>query len=185
MFDRTADVESDAEIGGAQVAELAEAARHNCHHIRRIAALMQLNTDLPFDLDPAEVTTAGPTGCMQLLREKVRDVTPDADLDVIDRLIVQYELQVYAQRDYQLRRYDGDVCLIVPAGKHVGLESLQIRPYVRRLRHWVLPLDARDYPRSLLDAFPGELVTHYVCMRDDRFSQALAKLLEQEIIGNA
>ncbi len=148
-------------------------------HLRRLSALLELNTGLPFSLSEAEIAAAGENAGVEVLLKKIRAVAPDVDLDMMRRLVVQYELQVRSQHNYQLRPYDGAVNLFEPDGPHVGLEAAQLRPYVRRLRTRSLPVGRRAAESSVLDgAFPGSILTHYLCMRDDTFVAQLARELD-------
>ena len=160
---------------------LGEWARSDCAHISRVAALFELNTGLPFRLDPSEIS-AGGKGCLEAFLTKVRTVAPETDLTMIETLLVQYELQVRTQHRYELRPYAGVVHLFEPEGPYRGLEAAQMTPYVDRLDARGFPVGRQSESSVLDDAFHARIRTHYLCMRDDVFvghlAQALDELLE-------
>ena len=53
---------------------------------------------------------------------------------MIERVAVQYELQVRTHHAYRLRRYDGRVLLVEPESPHAGVLAALLRPYVPHLR---------------------------------------------------
>lgn len=176
LVDR-ADDAVDATISADELRELWDGTRGNCAHITRVAALLELNTGLPFRLDPSEFSADG-KGCLDAFLAKVHTVAPETDLEMMERLLVQYELQVRMQHRYHLRPYGGRVHLFEPEGPYRGLEAAQLAPYVSRLHARGFPV-ANAGARSVLDdAFPDRIRTHYLCMRDDVFVGHLARALE-------
>jgi amino acid adenylation domain-containing protein len=180
---------SDGNVSGGTMSQedferLASETRRNHGHLRRLSALLELNTGLPFALSAADLAASDHDGADQVLLNRIRQVTPDADLEMMRRLVVQYEIQVRAHHAYRLRPYDGSVSLFEPDGPHAGLESTQLRPYVRRLRARRLRLGARDGQSALDGAFPKEILSHYLCMRDDVFVAQLAGELSALMDGS-
>jgi Thioesterase domain/AMP-binding enzyme C-terminal domain/AMP-binding enzyme len=169
----------DWKLSSQEFERLAVETRNDRDHIRRLSALLELNTGLPFSLTALDVSAADSDDCQRLLVAKVKSVAPQTDVEMIERLTVQYELQVRSQHNYRLRSYDGTVCLFEPQGPYAGLESTQIRPYVGELRERRLPVGTSPTESTLLDdLFPRQIVSHYLCMRDDVFVARLASELD-------
>jgi thioesterase domain-containing protein len=168
----------DASFSADDFRDVGEWARTDSGHICRVAALFELNTGLPFRLDPAEFSAVG-TACLEAFLAKVRSVAPETDLSMIETLLVQYELQVRTQHRYQLRPYDGVVHLFEPEGPYRGLEAAQIAPYVDRLEARGFPVGQQGESSVLDDAFHARIRTHYLCMRDDAFVGRLARALDE------
>src|SRR6185437_12076769 len=133
----------------------------------------------PFSLGTAEVERAGPDGCLQLLLDRVRAVSPETDPNMIEKLVVQYELQVRSQHAYRLRPYDGVVHLFEPEGPFRGMEAAQLAPYVGSLRSVGLAVGAASGPSVLDGIFPDRIRDHYLSMRDDAFVAGLAGELDR------
>ena len=174
----------DASFSADDFRDVGEWARTDSGHICRVAALFELNTGLPFRLDPAEFSAVG-TACLEAFLAKVRTVAPETDLSMIETLLVQYELQVRTQHRYQLRPYDGVVHLFEPEGPYRGLEAAQIAPYVDRLEARGFPVGQQGESSVLDDAFHARIRTHYLCMRDDVFVGRLAQALDELLATNA
>ena len=181
LIDRVNDAD-DAATSADDFRQFRDSARSDCAHISRVAALLELNTGLPFRLHPSETPAAG-NGCLDAFLAKVRTVAPETDLEMMERLLVQYELQIRTQHRYQLRPYDGDVHLFEPEGPYRGLEAAQLAPYVSRLHARGFPVGEGGASSVLNDAFPDRIRTHYLCMRDDVFVDHLARALE-ELLGD-
>jgi hypothetical protein len=154
--------------------QLADRARNNSGYIRMLSSLLELNTGLPFALTSEE------QGSVKGLLEKVQRVAPETDLDLIEHIVVQYEMQVRAQHNYRLTRYDGTVVLLEPESPWRGIVPAQLRPYVRNLRAEALPIGSLD--QRLLEGFPHSMRTHYLSMRDDLFVGELAKRLSALLV---
>lgn len=154
-------------------------ARRDRSHVKQLSALMELDTGLPFALTDAELDEASPADCLDVLLAKARQLTPDVSTDTLARLAIQYPLQVKTQHHYRLRRLDAPVVLFEPEGPHCGMLATQLRP-------WAPRLDARRVPMSaptaraleLARCFPDALYPHYFCMRNDGFTQAVARQLD-------
>ena len=147
------------------------ASRENLVNLSR---LMELNTDLPYGLDEGSVEDPESADWLGLLKRRVRELTPDVDPDSIERIAIQYQLQVRTHHAYRLGAYDGQVLLVEPKSRYSGILAALIRPYARHLTARQLPLgDPTDRVRELTESFGG-LTAHYRCMRDDRFVRALA-----------
>jgi hypothetical protein len=122
---------------------------------------------------------AEPDSYQRLLVAKIRAVAPETDVETIERLVVQYELQVRSHHNYRLQSYDGAVYLFEPEGPYAGLEAAQLRPYVRSLRDRRLLVGPSSAESTALDdAFPAPILSHYLCMRDDLFVAQLARELD-------
>jgi amino acid adenylation domain-containing protein len=169
----------DWKLSADEFERFANQTRSNGGHLRRLSVLLELNTGLPFALAEADMAAASPATPEDVLLNRIRAVAPETDLAMMRRLFVQYELQVQSHHKYELRPYDGTVWLFEPEGPYAGLESAQLRPYVRRLSARRLELGAAATQSSALDGvFPRAFLTHFLCMRDDVFVAHLARELD-------
>ncbi len=150
-------------------------------HLLNLSRLMELNSGLPYALDEEAVGNPDSADWMDLLREKVRAVSPEVDVDSIERIAVQYQIQVRTHHAYQLSRYDGEVLLVEPRSRYSGILAALLRPYVARLTSRQIALgEPSERVRELTSSFGG-LTAHYRCMRDDQFVAGLAALLEPRL----
>jgi len=148
------------------------------------SALLELNTGVPFTLTDAELAGLAPEQYFPAFVDRVRRVAPDLDPEVLDRIYRQYfGLQVPAQQQYRLGRYDGDVLLIELDGPSGGLLSAQLRPHVPRLRVSRIKVGRPTaLNTALASALTGGLRDHYLCMRNDDFVSGLAAELETALL---
>jgi hypothetical protein len=144
------------------------------------SALLELNTGVPFTLTDAELAGLAPEQYFPVFVDRVKRVAPDLDPAVLDRIYRQYfGLQVPAQQQYPLGRYDGDVLLIELDGPSGGLLYAQLRPHVPRLRVSRIKVGRPSALNpALASALSGGLRDHYLCMRNDDFVSGLAAELE-------
>jgi len=171
---------NDSALTEAEFRRFTTEARTNRDHILSVSALFELNTGLPFALAPSDLPESAPDRYLDALLARVRSVAPEIDPETIERIVVQYYLQVRSQHQYRLQRYDGKVVLFDPEGPYCGLLAAQFRPYVRHLRvHRVKLGQQPDRTRVLSEAFPERIRTHYLGMRDDVFVNTLAAELEK------
>jgi len=160
--------------------ELAATASVNAGHIRSVSALLELNTGLPFALTDAEMAEAAPDRYMDALLARVKRVAPEIDAEMIENIVVQYQLQVRSHHAYRLQRYDGWVVLFDPRGPYYGLLAAQFRPYVSDLLVRGVALgEQSDRTREVSKCFPDRIRPHYQSMRDDTFAQTVADELEE------
>jgi amino acid adenylation domain-containing protein len=163
---------ADSELGAARDA------LRDAGHISNVAALMELNTGLPFALRDEDVQGVPPERALDVLAARVAELAPDVDRAMIERIVAQYRLQVLTQHAYRLERYDGRTLLVEPASPYAGILAALLRPYVRDLHARVVDLGpASERVRALTARFGG-LATHYRCMRDDGFVGGLAAELD-------
>lgn len=154
-------------------------ARTSQQHILELSVLLELNTGIPFALAREELMRLEPEQYVDVLLAKVHDVAPDIEAKTIEKMVVQYQLQVRSQHRYRLQRYDGKVALFDADGRRPGLLASQFKPYVRRLhvRHVALGSPS-EHTRKLSERFTESMRSHYISMRDDTFVNALARELE-------
>jgi Thioesterase domain len=147
------------------------------------SALLELNTGEPFALTPAELSSVGPDQYFPAFLARVKQVSPDLDPVIVDRIYSQYfGLQVPAQQRYSLGRYDGEVLLIELDGPSSGLVSAQLQPHAPRLRVSRIKVGRPDKLRpALAGTLSASLRDHFLCMRNDQFVRELAEALEGEI----
>lgn len=164
-----------------EVEKLMKKASRDPHELLSFSALLELNTGIPYTLEPSDFDGVPPEGRLAVLLGRVRELTPDVDLESMERIFLQYPMQVRAQHAYQLRPYEGRVLLIEAATRHAGLIRAQLRPYVRHLQAEVLEVgEPSDRMRTVSERF-GAITAHFRCMRDDRFVDALAKRLDARL----
>ncbi|MFI5231158.1 MAG: AMP-binding protein [Gemmatimonadales bacterium] len=163
----------------ADFLRFAEAARRSAAHIRSVSALLELNTGLPFALTDAEMAAAAPDGYMDALLSRIQRVAPEVDPRMIERIVVQYQLQVRSHHVYRLQRYDGKTVLFDPLGPYHGLLAAQFRPYVNDLRVYAVGLgEQSERTREISACFSARIRSHYQGMRDDTFVRMVAEQLE-------
>ena len=168
---------NDHRFPPAEYQSLSQELTSKREHLVNLSRLMELNSELPYALDEAEGPGRDSIDWMERLKERVRTVSPEVDLESIERIAVQYQLQVRTHHAYRLSRYDGDVFLVEPKSRYSGILAALLRPYVRRLTARQVALgEPSERVRELTSSFGG-LTAHYRCMRDDRFVAELADLL--------
>lgn len=153
--------------------------RQNRGLLVNLSTLLELHSGLPFALSEEDFDGVEPEDRSRVLTSRVAAVAPEVDPAMIERMVVQYELQVRAQHRYRLARYEGPVLLVEPVSPYAGLLGSLLRPHVGRLRHRLLPLGpASPDTQRLLRRF-GSLQGHYRCMRDGPFVTGLAQELNE------
>jgi hypothetical protein len=171
---------SERRLVPAAFARFADEVRRDRGHLKRFSVLLELTSGLPLALSDAELAATPPEGYVGLLLERFRQAGSDIDPGVLDRMVVQYEDQVRTQHAYRLQPFDGDTVLFAPASPYAGFLAVQFGPYLRRFDARALPLGAPSKPaRELTQIFHPGLRPHYLCMRDDTFTAALAAELDR------
>lgn len=166
---------NDFVLGNEQYVQAATSSTTSKNHILIVSALMELDTGLPLALTDAELSQVAPARYLDLLLERVKVVAQEIDPGMIEKIIVQYNLQVHAQHRYRLQRYDGKVVIFDPEGPYNGLLAAQFRPYVRTLEVRTIPLgETTARTRVLAESFPARIRSHYLSMRDNTFAKRLA-----------
>lgn len=159
---------------------LAATLRSDRRHIQQLSALLELNTDLPFAMMSAEIAAIPRDQLIDALRAKVNAAAPDVDAGMIERLVVQYQLQVRTQHRYRLRPFDGTLVLFDQDGPYFGLLSDLFRPYVDQLVvHRVPATPPTGRTLELAGNFSNALRAHYLSMRNDTFARTVARELER------
>jgi hypothetical protein len=180
-FRETGGISRDYNVAPTEADFLALAAwaKANPVHVRSVSALLELNTGLPFTLTDSEMADAAPDRYLGALQERVNRVAPEVDPQMIENIVVQYQLQVRSHHAYRLQRYDGRVVLFDTRGPYDGLLAAQFRPYVSDLRVRTVALgEQSDRTRDISRHFSDRIRPHYQSMRDDTFIQSVAEELE-------
>jgi amino acid adenylation domain-containing protein len=171
---------SEWNLAPAAFARFEDEVRRNRAHLQRLSVLLELSSGLPVALSDAELDATPPEGYEGLLLERLRQAGSDIDAHVFDRMVVQYEVQVRTQHAYRLRPFDGDTFLFSPASPYARFLAVQFGPYLRRLDARALPLGTpSEEVRELTRNFHPGIRSHYLCMRDDTFTAALAAELDR------
>lgn len=171
---RSAPPANDHRFRTEEYEALANELRASRDNLVNLSRLMELNTGLPYGLDEQSVEDPDSADWMELLKQRVAELTPGVDMDSIERIAVQYQLQVRTHHAYRLSPYDGHVLLVEPESRYSGILAALIRPYARRLTARQAPLgEPTERVRELTASFGG-LTAHYRCMRDEEFVRALA-----------
>ena len=168
---------NDHTLSEDQFRQLAEEAVSDRSHLLSLAALLEPNIGLPFGLAEGDFSGISPDRYLGVLQSRVASLTPDVHPESIERIAVQYELQVRTQNAYVLSPYDGEVLLVEPISRYVGLVSALLHPYVRNMRLRAVALGPRSERTQGLSERFGRLEWHYRSMRDDRFVQGLVREL--------
>jgi len=170
-------------VSAAQFSERVLRARRNRSSVRTFAALMQLNSGMPFGISESEFSALSPEQCFPAFLDRVRNAAPELDTGAVERIFDQYEgLQVPAQQARPLHRYEGRALLVEPEGIGCGLIELQLRPHVPNLACRAIhlgPPDARV--AAIAGSLSHRLREHYLCMRDDRFVRELGAELDRAL----
>lgn len=145
---------------------------------KALAALMELNTGLPLDLSDAAPPEESQNGLLDTLQARIAELIPGTEDGMIERIAVQYPMQLEAHRAYELRPYDGQVLLVEPETPYAGLLESVLRPYLPKMRAVRLEVGVPDARRRSITARFGELGPHFLSMRDERFVAALARELD-------
>jgi len=164
-----------------QFRSLANEVTRDKDHIANLSALLELNTGLPFRIDDSDFADVKPNQYLSLLQERVASLVPEFDRDNVERLVVQYQLQVRTQHSYELQRLDVDTILIEPQSHYAGIVTAQFRAHVPNLRSRTLNVGSPSERNRSIAATLGSLDSHYRCMRDDSFVAALAAELDSTL----
>ena len=166
-----------------EFARFADEVRRDPGHLQQLSAVLELTSGLPLSLSETELAATPPDGYVGLLVERFRQASYEIDPDVLDRMVVQYVLQVRAQQNYRLRPFDGEAVLVTPASPYAGFLAVQLGPYLRRSDAHVLPLGVpSERARELTRILPASWRPHFLCMRDDTFTEALAAELDRLLV---
>ena len=164
-------------MNGSDAPERMEAALRNPFHILSLSALLELNTGLPYALEPEDLEGVPADEYVSVLEEKVHSLSPEVGFGAILQVLRQYPLQVQVQENYRLQPYDGDVVLVEARAPYTGLVRAQIRPYLRRLHHQVVELGPPSERVQQLSRRWGPTASHFRSIRDDRFVAGTARVL--------
>jgi hypothetical protein len=172
---RPTEPRNDHSLSDEEYAQLIDEKTRNMGPLVSVSSLFELNTGLPFTLSESDFEESEPEGYLDVFHARVSSLMPEVDTDSIERIVVQYGLQISAQHAYELRHYDSPVLLVEPKTRYVGLVKAQLSPYARNLRARTVRLgEPSDRIRAISERF-GVLVAHYLSMRDDAFVEGLAK----------
>ena len=162
-------------------AEYAEISAHNTRaraHLLSVSSLFELNTGLPFTMTEADFADASPDEALEVFKARVRSLMPEVDDESLERILIQYGLQIRAQHAFRLRPYDGQVLLVEPKSPYAGLIRVLLRPYLPNLRSRVVRIGTpSERTREISERF-GALEAHYRSMRDDGFVEGLAREID-------
>lgn len=166
-------------LSNAQYVQAATNSRTSKSHMLLVSALMELDSGLPVALADSDLAAVEPTRYLDVLLERWNTVAPEIESQMIEKIIVQYNMQVHAQHRYRLQRYDGKVVLFEPTGPYNGLLAAQFGPYVSDLEvHTIALGEPSARTRALAERFPARIRSHYLSMRDDVFASKLADELK-------
>ena len=174
---------NDFKISEERLEEVAKGSIQGKGHLMNVAALLELNTGLPFSLSEDDFEGKDSGEFLEVFFSKVKTLTPEVDPDMMRRILVQYNLQLLAQHAYRLQPYEGPVLLVEPATKSSGLLKSMCRPYVRGLQVRQVRLSPpTGRTKTITDRF-GALESHYRSMRDDQFVNGLADVMDRFLSG--
>lgn len=169
---------NDTMLTPDQVAQSAAQSIASKDHILALSALFELNTDMGFAMAPADLADAPTDQVLPRLLARVKAVAADIDPHMIENIVVQYNLQVRAHHQYRLQRYPGKVVIFEPRHPCNGLLAAQFAAYLQHLDVRPIALgEPSARHRELATRFPANIRSHYLSMRDDVFTKALANEL--------
>jgi acyl carrier protein len=162
----------------SELAALLEGAVKDGGLLRRLAFLMELETGVRVPEFDTTAERDGP-GVFDRFVEAVEAVHPRLERSRLERIVRQYRVQVRHQQAYRLRPLEADVLLFEPETAYAGLLETLVRPYVRRLRAFRIPVgEPSSRQEEILQTFQGWR-THFWCMRDDTFSAGVAEAVDR------
>lgn len=175
---RSAETSYAGTLSETEYQALVKEATESKNHVMTLSSLFELNTSLPFALTEADVAGAKGGEYLDILKHKASELTPDVDPTTVERIAIQYKLQLRAQYSYELPEYDGDVLLVETAGPHAGLVAAQLGASVARLTAKAARVGEASERVRLVSKPLGGFATHYRTMRDDVFVSDLAGFLD-------
>ncbi len=181
LWARQSAIVNDATPSADEVQRLAGQATRDRHHLQNFAALLELNTGLPFALTDADFASVPPDRYLSVLQGRIARLMPEVDAASIERIVIQYTFQVRAQHAYQLQPYDGRVFLAEPATRYRGVAAAHLRPYLRNLQVRSIPLSAPSARTQVITERFGAIEAHYRSMRDDGFVRQLAQEIDRRL----
>jgi len=171
----------ETRLSREELARASEEALRSPGHLASLSALFELNSGLPFTLTEADFEGVEPDRRLDVFAERVRERMPEVERESLERIVIQYGLQIRAQHSWRPSRYEGRVLLVEPRTPYAGLTASLLRPYLRDLRAVKVPLGTpSDRVREITARF-GALVPHYRSMRDETFVAGLARELDAEL----
>ena len=171
----------DTALGEEEFARVSREAVTSSGHLSALSALFELNSGVPVTLTEADFEGVEPERRLDRFVERVRERMPEVERESLERIVIQYGLQIRAQHAWRPSRYDGRVLLVEPQTSYAGLTAALLRPYIRDLRAVKVPLGAPSPRTREITARFGALVPHYRSMRDDTFVAGLARELDAEL----
>jgi thioesterase domain-containing protein len=163
----------------ADLLEESEKARFDPGHLANIAALIELNSGLPTALSAGAAESAEGGDAWSAFLDATLAAMPDVAM--LERLVVQYALQVRTQHEYSLQPLSSPVLLVEPRTPYAGLLSLLLRRYVRNLDAHVLPVGTPSAREVEITRRFEPLGAHFRSMRDQTFSTGLAALIAKAL----
>jgi len=179
------EIPNDHAMTPAQYEQMAARVRRGRHHVRTLAALLELNGGLPYALDDAALDCAEDGDYLGVLLARVGELSPEIDLQSVERLATQYSLQVGAQQAYGLNPLDCPVVLVEAESGYAGILAALLQPYAAHLERHVVPLGPPAEGTGGLTAVFGTLDSHYRCMRDEVFAAGVARILDPILASSA
>jgi hypothetical protein len=176
---RTPEIDNDLTLSAERIKDVAKGSTQGKGHLTNVAALLELNTGLPFSLTDDDFEGKEPEEHLDVFLSKVETLTPDVELETMKRVLVQYNLQLLAQHAYQLQSYDGRVLLVEPSTRYSGLLKTLFRPHVRDLHVRQVKLSPPTGRTQIISDRFGALEAHYRSMRDDQFVKGLATEMDR------
>lgn len=172
-------IENNLTLTAEKVEGVTKGSHEGKGHLMNVAALLELNTGLPFTLSEEDFRGKDPEEHLAVFLSKVEALTPNVDPETMKRILVQYNLQLSAQHAYQLQTYDGRVLLVEPSTRYSGLLKALFRPHVKNLQVRKVALaPPSGRTQAISDRF-GALEAHYRSMRDDQFVKGLAAEMDR------
>lgn len=173
---------NDFALSPSECQRIAEGIRRSPSALLNLAALFELNTGLPYALQPADFDDVDLDRSLGVFLDHATSITPEVDPESIERIAIQYGAQVKAQHAYILKPLAVETLVVEPATRHAGIVAALLRPYVQDLEARVIEVGEPSGREQMISERFGRLQTHYRSMRNPTFSEGLANVLV-EVLG--
>ncbi|MEL6548436.1 MAG: hypothetical protein AAFQ82_27680, partial [Myxococcota bacterium] len=148
-------------------------------HLSSLSALLELNSGAPVTMSVEDLAWAKPARVFEVFVSRIQEHLPELGHQTLERIAIQYPIQVQAQHAYQLTTLPFPTLLLEPQSQYAGILALHLQALIPELEAHVVPLGA---PTSRVQAITerfGALAPHYRSMRDQEFIRHAHDLIDR------